>query len=357
MSTNKNLTDLKLVELRELCEEYGLPTSGSKSELLERIMESKPEPRREDIHNEHRGSKTSEDKLLDLFSSVLDKLAGSRDSQCGGSLPSSITPPVFCGDVLEFPVWWEEFDTLVHSNSKVSTFYKYRYLRQSLQGRALNCLDSFSPLAEAYPDAIAYLKSRYGQTRTLIRNFVGEIIELKPMSSAEPKVLKDFLDLVSGRLYTLKGIMSKVEDPFDLLMTTILEFKLPPELKQLWEKELICQEIEFPSTESYKKWLSKEIVARDAAFPIARSSKDRLKGISSKQSSSCTTFTYSVCSFCNASNHSLKECPRFMSENPHTRWEFAKKLKLCFKCLESFHPQSKCHNKCEIGGCSKSHNT
>ncbi|QQP52089.1 Hypothetical protein FKW44_004107, partial [Caligus rogercresseyi] len=69
------------------------------------------------------------------------------------------------------------------------------------------------------------------------------------MSSAEPKVLKDFLDLVSGRLYTLKGIMSKVEDPFDLLMTTILEFKLPPELKQLWEKELICQEIEFPSTE------------------------------------------------------------------------------------------------------------
>uniref|UniRef100_A0A0K2T3H0 Uncharacterized protein n=1 Tax=Lepeophtheirus salmonis TaxID=72036 RepID=A0A0K2T3H0_LEPSM len=88
------------------------------------------------------------------------------------SLLALITTPLFYVHVEEFPVLWEDFDTLIHLDSNVISFYKYRYLRQSLRGRASHCLDYFYPLTEYYENTIKYINNCFGQPRAMVRNII-----------------------------------------------------------------------------------------------------------------------------------------------------------------------------------------
>ncbi|CAB4057382.1 unnamed protein product [Lepeophtheirus salmonis] len=147
-----------------------------------------------------------------------------------------MTLSLFHGNVTEFSVWLEDFDTLIHSNSKVITFYNFRYIRQSLRGLASHCLDSFSPLTEYYGKAIKYVKNRFGQTRNMVRNIMKGYMELNPMSSVDPKQIKEYLDLISGRFYTFKSSVKEGKDPLGAIMVSLLQSKLPSELKQSWRE-------------------------------------------------------------------------------------------------------------------------
>ena len=65
------------------------------------------------------------------------------EEEKAGGLPSGVSIPEFQGDPNIFPMWLESFEALVHSNVKVSTFCKYRYLRQAMVKDAAACLNGF----------------------------------------------------------------------------------------------------------------------------------------------------------------------------------------------------------------------
>ena len=59
-----------------------------------------------------------------------------EEAKKAGGLPPGIVPPDIYGDPNTYPIWWESINAIVHQNEKVSTFYKYRYLRQVMKGDA-----------------------------------------------------------------------------------------------------------------------------------------------------------------------------------------------------------------------------
>ena len=118
---------------------------------------------------------------------------GELQGKGSGYLPSSITPPEFSGDTLQFPIWWENFDAVVHSNPKVSKFYKYLYLRQCLKGQAAHCLDGFSPLTDHYENALQHVKDEFGRPRKIVRNTIKMILDM-PTMNADSKSLKKSYD-------------------------------------------------------------------------------------------------------------------------------------------------------------------
>ena len=280
-----------------------------------------------------------------------------------GYLPSGITPPEFDGNVLNYPVWWENFDTLVHSNKKVSVLFKYRYLRQSMKGTASLCLDGFSPLAEHYEAALAHVKDRYGQPRKIVRHVVKNIIDT-PIMSQEPKALRKAFDKVSGKLHTLTQYIDKVKNPIDTLIIPILETKLPAELRQAWEKELIDKQggEQFATVKLYKDWLTKEVAMREATLesPKMPGSADSKKDSSSTQykPSSAQALpanahgsSQDICQYCDVNTHKITECRRFKNASVDERWRVARTFWLCFRCFEDHHPQTTCRGKCEVDGC------
>ncbi|CAB4060774.1 unnamed protein product [Lepeophtheirus salmonis] len=66
------------------------------------------------------------------------------------------------------------------------------------------------------------------------------------MSSVDPKQMREYLDFISGRLYTLKSSVKEAKDPFDVIMVPLLELKHPSELNSplppvgIWLRNLIC---------------------------------------------------------------------------------------------------------------------
>ena len=56
-----------------------------------------------------------------------------------------------------------------------------------------------------------------------------------------------------------------------------------------------------------------------------------------------------TCIFCNRDNHISVECRRFARDSLPRRWFLVRKLRLCYKCLEQGHFQT----KCESGNCAQ----
>ena len=84
-------------------------------------------------------------------------LAIEEDKQAG-CLPNGITPPVFYGDIMKFPTFWDAFAPLVHENPKVSRFYKMTYLKAAMKGDAAGALDSYPTTAESYDPVVKAIK-------------------------------------------------------------------------------------------------------------------------------------------------------------------------------------------------------
>ena len=139
----------------------------------------------------------------------------------GGHLPTGIAAPDFYGDSNQFPVWWESFDAIVNSNDRISTFYKYRYLRQCLKGQASHCLDGFSPLTEHYHSALEHVKSRFGQPRKVVRHIMKSIIDMPTMTTNDSRVLRKSYDMIQGKLHALCNYANKIENPVDAIVIPV----------------------------------------------------------------------------------------------------------------------------------------
>ncbi|KOB69826.1 reverse transcriptase, partial [Operophtera brumata] len=66
------------------------------------------------------------------------------------------------------------------------------------------------------------------------------------------------------------------------------------------------------------------------------------------------------CSYCMDKTHVVTDCEKFMSLSIDDRWRWAKKNKVCFRCLtKGVHKYRRCEKSCQVVGCqySRMHNT
>ena len=299
-----------------------------------------------------------------------------EDEKRAGYLPTGISPPDFFGDPNQFPVWWESFDAVVNSNDKVSTFYKYRYLRQCLKGQASHCLDGFSPLSDHYSSALEHVKSHFGQPRKVVRHIMKSIVDMPTLTTNDCRVLRKSYDMIQGKLHSLCNYANKIENPIDAIVIPILESKLTNELKESWERELLktCNDDEFATVGKYSEWFSREVRSRETVETkrepkkvndsknyhgnfVPFSSQALPVNTDQKHKKTDRENLSNFCKKCCRQNHTLKDCYRFRKDSVKQRWNFAKENHLCFQCLQDFHPGKPCDNSesCSVEGCTRRH--
>ena len=112
-------------------------------------------------------------------------------------LPRQEIPP-FSGDPLQFQSFWDIFDSSIHSNTSLAPINKFSYLKTPLTRKAKDALNSLELTSENYDEAVAILKSRFGDPQVVIQSNVDILLALHPVSS-------------SSNITDLRKIYDKVE--------------------------------------------------------------------------------------------------------------------------------------------------
>ena len=71
--------------------------------------------------------------------------------------------PFFGGKLLDWPNFWQSFETEVHNNRNLTDISKYTYLRAQLKGEALDKVMGLSITDQNYVVALDILKNTYGK--------------------------------------------------------------------------------------------------------------------------------------------------------------------------------------------------
>ena len=77
--------------------------------------------------------------------------------------------PSFYGDPLMFQPFWEIFDSSVNSNPNLDKIFKFSYLKGLLKDKASDALLGLSLTSENYDEAVAILKSWFGDPQIVIQ--------------------------------------------------------------------------------------------------------------------------------------------------------------------------------------------
>ena len=84
----------------------------------------------------------------------------------------------FDGDIINWQSFWDQFDSAIHSNDRISDVNKFAYLQSYLSEDAISTISGLSPTSLNYREAIDILKQRYGNTQVLISSYMKKFVLL-----------------------------------------------------------------------------------------------------------------------------------------------------------------------------------
>ena len=102
----------------------------------------------------------------------------------GTNLPR-IEIPTFDGNILNWRLFWEQFQAAVHDKPHLGKVEKLiTYLRDALKdGPARNVIQGLTQTAESYQEAVRCLKDCYDRPRLTHRERVRSIVQAPPMKA------------------------------------------------------------------------------------------------------------------------------------------------------------------------------
>ena len=114
--------------------------------------------------------------------------------------------PTFDGNILNWRIFWEQFDSAVHSKSHLSDSDKLTYLREALKsGPAKNVVVGLTQTSGNYNEAIRRLQKRYDRPRVLYQAHVRKIQEAFPLKTGSGQELRRLHDLLQQHIRALKA--------------------------------------------------------------------------------------------------------------------------------------------------------
>ena len=132
--------------------------------------------------------------------------------------------PTFDGRVLNWKIFWEQFDAAIHSNGGLSDTERLTYLQDALKdGPARFVIQGLSRTSESYQEAIQCLKERYDRPRLVQEEHIRRIVDAVPVKNGNDKELRRLYDIATQHYRALKAAK---QDSFDTVLTVILQQKL-----------------------------------------------------------------------------------------------------------------------------------
>ena len=298
-------------------------------------------------------------------------------------------PPIFEGDILEFPKWESAFDALIEEDGDSSR--KLYYLGQYTGGAAQRTINGLLGLRteDAYTRARKMLKERFGNPYRIYEEYRKKLFSWPTCKLGKDlQELSDFLAMTQETMKTV-GYLRELNS---LTFIRQLATRLPAYYCNKWR--VSAKRIEDEMGEYTFNDLVEFVqnAASDATHPVfsleslsatrreLETGKERSGYFAMRNTqrneakrSQGSTFATSVssqdttrekldnsyvrkCPLCDKP-HELEQCKTFLGKTPHERVEVCKSKGVCFSCLTKGHMARRCRKRTECEVCKKSHAT
>ena len=129
---------------------------------------------------------------------ILEAPKGSEDHlEPTVELPK-ISVPTFDGDVLNWAVFWEEFEIAIHKNKKLHDAQKLAYLWDAVErGPAKRVIQGLSHSAGTYQEAVKCLQQRYDKLRFIHQKHIKTMVKIPIVKTGNGRELRQLHDVVS----------------------------------------------------------------------------------------------------------------------------------------------------------------
>ena len=277
-----------------------------------------------------------------------------------------VSIPVFSGDKRTYQNWKAAFMACI-DKAPATAEYKLLQLRQCLSGEALKVIESLGHSAAAYEAAKDRLERKFGGQRRQIALYLEEIDNFRPVRYGNSKDLEKYADLLDITIVNLKEA-NRFDELRDGLLYMKLQKKLPASMLTQYHR-WIFENQKIESVEVLREWVIREAEFQTKALETVQGLTGRVETRSNPRGASHTFFGRSNsgsrtesqvgarnCKLCNK-QHGVWTCSEFKELEVPKRWECAKKMKLCFRCLGEGHHGQNCFRTrvCGLEGCQEVH--
>jgi len=132
-----------------------------------------------------------------------------------------IAIPKFNGNYENWYPFYNTFESMIHSNTRLTNIQKLHYLISSLEGDATHVIQSLEINSDNYQEALDLLKQRYDDRRIITQEHVKALFELTPVAKGSHTALRKLIDDVMRHLRSLKGLDRPTEHWDDLIIYII----------------------------------------------------------------------------------------------------------------------------------------
>lgn len=282
----------------------------------------------------------------------------------------------FDGTPSKWPVFYENFRNLIHSNSRLSNTEKVQYLIGCLSGKALNVCSGISATADNYNVIWTALLDKYQDVRVQGSQYVDQMLKHKPNQSID-NFLENFcsaeaalrrLDIVNLSDFIITHIaLSKLDkDTMNLFEQNHTQTDIPSfdDLKTFLKEQSKIQTLRNP-TQSFQPQQFKQVnktVPKNKPTQATQSffsqADNNYPIFSQNQNNNFATQSQShSCKVCKSTNsHPLFKCEYFLNKDPQTRFNIVNQYSFCKNCL-GFHNTNVCKSQNRCVTCNRKHHS
>ena len=270
----------------------------------------------------------------------------------------------FEGDITEWTSFFEIFNVSVHQRTDMEMIQKFSYLKNLLQGEALELITGFKLESANYTQAIDLLKRTYGKKEEIKLGLVKKLLHTD-LPSNDAESLMKFRSQFECSIRSLEAENLELNELYTILLYT----KLPSSISETIKRKCGDNWLQF---DSFKTQLEEEIHNLRA---FSQKPSERVSTISTfeVEQGQATGFSQSVryknvgrgreqyrsketqkkkCVLCEGS-HFWAYCKTFTTRE--RKLEKLKALELCFVCGSPKHYSKDCSKTSCKNGCSFRH--
>lgn len=336
------------------------------SKKIKKVVKKKGESEMETVKAKYKATYSTYCKCLAFLGDMQDKLSQASTSttkpatSSNFKLPSCDTP-IFYGDYLSWPTFRDSF-LATFVNSDLSQVQKLLHLRLKTKNDAFDIV-SKAPLEHSGFDiAWAALKTRYENKRILVNGQLRKLFDLKSITHESGTALESFQRDINSCLSNLK--LYKVDvSSWDPILVYFCSSRLPESTITLWEHTLV-DKTAIPTWNDLDNFLTNRYRTLESVAETRGSSSNSNKAKPSNVH--CNQKQYKAyqtkikapnCPLCPNQYHIIRQCPKFNSMLPKSRFDEIKKQKLCINCFSKSHSVAHCTSKYTCAKCTKKHHT
>ncbi|XP_014671510.1 PREDICTED: uncharacterized protein LOC106812201 [Priapulus caudatus] len=269
----------------------------------------------------------------------------------------------YAGEPLGFWEFWRAFESNVDS-AGVSPAAKLTRLLHFCTGEARRVIKACSVMdpAAGYTRAKQLLKERFGNSNRVAEAWISKVTRGPPIPANEPRQLRDMADELKTCYETLVAMDYARELQPQRVLLDIVE-RLPQFIRHRWlrvarDNQRRGHPPDIRNLVDFVEDIAEE--QNDPVFgPAAwRSKTPPQKKMTGNYSTGVKTENLNQkCYPCKNSDHKLFACHSFKDMTPECRFDFAKKERLCFNCLNKGHMTRDCklQRTCSVDGCKMKH--